>query len=271
LTLPARPRWYEPLPEVAAVVECEDESHRIAWRRGKLVLEAHDLAAERTMAAFGGGLCVCMQVLKLWQEQFGMPPEVFAQMHTWLGANAFLAPEEFAPVRELGMVLNWERQWRRAAFLPHKQQYLIEAHLKTRATPALRQHLTHWKQQAGARVVGAAQVTILRSDQPSALTGRMDRVAVRASASLVGRWITDVWVKGIAVVDGSFVLEVTEAVSRSELRVRAVRWEPGEGGVLGPVDYPARLSYRGTAWRLAWDDDAPDTTASGEIAPAPPP
>jgi len=262
VTLPTRPRWYEPLPDVTATVDCEGDRHRVTWRRGKLVLEAHDLAAERTMVVFGGDMCVCMQVLKLWQDQFGMPPEFFAHMQTWLGASAFLAPVEFTPVRELSMVLNWEREWRRAAFLAQKQQRLLEAQLRSRATPALRQHLSHWKQQTGARVVGGAQVTVRRSDQPSALTGRLDGVAVRASASLVGRWITDVWVKGIAVVDGAFVLEVTEPVSRSELRVRAARWEPGGGGVLVPVDAPARLSYRGTAWRLAWDDEAPDDDAA---------
>ena len=266
MTLPTRPRWYDPMPEVTATVECEGEPHRISWRRGKVVLEAHDLAAERTMVVFGGEPCVCMQVLKLWQDQFGMPPELFTQMQTWLGAKAYLAPDEFTPVRELGMVLNWEREWHRTGFLPRrKQEGLLETQLKSRATPALRQHLNHWKQLTGARVVGAAQVAILRSDRSSTLSGRIDRVAVRASASLVARWITDVWVKGIAVVDGAFVLEVTRADSRTELRVRAVNWTPGEGGQLSPVDAPARLSYRGTSWQLAWDDDVP-----GRDADAPP-
>jgi hypothetical protein len=257
VTLPARPRWYEALPEVTTTVECEGERHRVSWRRGKLVLEAHDLAAERTMEVFGGEACVCMRVLKLWQDQFGMPPEFFAQMRTWLGESAFLAPPEFSVVRELGMVLGWEREWRRTFYMNRKHERLLQEQLKTRATPALRQHLTHWKEEAGARVVGAATVQVLRSDQPSTLSGRIDRVAVRGSASLVPRWITDVWVKGIAVVDGAFVLEVVEAVSRTDLRVRAARWDPGPDGVRNAVDAPASLSYRGQAWRLAWDDDVP--------------
>ncbi len=262
MTLPVRPRWYDALPEVTALIECEGDHHRVRWRRGKLVLEDHDLAAERTMEVFGGEPCVCMRVLRLWQDQFGMPPELFAQLQTWLGANAFLAPTELSVVRELGMVLSWEREWRRTFYMNRKHEQLLQRQLKERATPALRQHLTHWKERSGARVVGAATVQVLRSDQPSALSGRMDRVAVRASASLVPRWITDVWVKGIAVVDGAFVLEVADAVSRSDLRVRAVRWEPGDGGVLNPVDAAATLSYRGQAWRLAWGDGVP---------PAPPP
>lgn len=263
MTLPVRPRWYDALPEVAATVECEGDHHRVSWRRGKLVLEAHDLAAERTMEVLGGEPCVCMRVLTVWREQFGMPPEFFAQMQTWLGPNAFLAPADFAVVRELGMVLGWERQWRRTFYMNRKYERLLQEQLKSRATPALRPHLTHWKERAGARVVGAATVQVLRSDQPSALTGRIDKVAVRAAAALVPRWITDVWVKGIAVVDGAFVLEVVDPVSRVDLRVRAVRWEPGNAGELNPVDAPARLSYRGQAWRLAWDDDA--------APPAPPP
>jgi hypothetical protein len=257
VTLPARPRWYDALPEVTATVECEGEEHRIAWRRGKLVLEAHDLAAERTMEVFGGEPCVCMRVLKVWQEQFGMPPDVFAQMQNWLGPNAFLAPPELATVRELGMVLSWEREWRRTFYMNRKHERLLQGQLKERATPPLRRHLAHWKERSGARVVGAATVQVLRSDQPSTVSGRMDRVAVRASASLVPRWITDVWVKGIAVVDDAFVLEVVDAVSRTDLRVRAARWEPDAGGAHNAVDAPATLSYRGQAWRLAWDDRVP--------------
>ena len=254
MTLPTRPRWYDALPEVTATVECEGEQHRVGWRRGKLVLEAHDLAAERAMEVFGGDPCVCMRVLKLWREQFGMPPEFFAQMQTWLGANAFLAPAEFSVVRELAMVLGWEREWRRTFYLNRKHEQLLQAQLKARATPALRQHLTAWKERSGARVLGAAAVKLLRSDHAPAMEGRIDRVAVRASASLVARWITEVWARGVTVVDGAFVLEVTEAVSRSELRVRAVRWEPGADGVLVPVDGPATLSYRGQAWWLEWHD-----------------
>ena len=262
MTLPARPRWYEPLPEVTATVDCEGESHRVTWRRGKLVLEAHDLAAERAMAVFGGDLCVCMQVLKMWQEQFGMPPEFFAQMQTWLGANAFLAPAEFSVVRELAMVLGWEREWRRTSYLNRKHEQLLQAQLKARAMLPLRQHLAAWKERSGARVLGAGVVKLLRSDEAPVMEGRIDRVSVRASVSLVPRWITDVWAKGVGVVDGAFVLGLTEAISRTELAVRAVRWEAGSDGVLAPVDAPATLSYRGQAWRLDWHDG---------VAPAPPP
>ena len=262
MTLPARPRWYEALAEVGATVECEGQQHRISWRRGKLVLEAHDLAAERTMEVFGGEACVCMRVLKLWQDQFGMPPEFFAQMQTWLGANAFLAPPELSSVRQLGMILSWEREWRRTSYLNRKHERLLQNELKERATPPFRQHLAHWKERSGARVVGAATVQVVQGDRPSTVSGRIDGVAVRASVSLVPRWITDVWVQGISLVDGAFVLEVVDAVSRSELRVRAVRWEPGASGVRNAVDAPARLSYRGQAWRLAWDDDVPPAPPS---------
>ena len=262
MTLPARPRWYDALPEATATVECEGDRHRVSWRRGKLVLQAHDLAAERTMAVFGGEPCACMRVLRLWQEQFGMPPEFFAQMQTWLGANAFLAPAEFSVVRELAMVLGWEREWRRTSYLNRKHEQLLQAQLKARAASPLRQHLTAWKERSGARVLGAGTVKLLRSDQAPVMEGRIDRVAVRASVSLVPRWITDVWAKGVGVVDGAFVLRLTEATSRSELAVRAVRWEAGSDGVLAPVDAPATLSYRGQAWRLDWHDG---------VAPAPPP
>ena len=257
MTLPARPRWYDHLPEVAATVDCEGSQHRVGWRRGKLVLEAHDLAAERTMEVLGGEPCVCMRVLRLWREQFGMPPELFSRLEAWLGPEAYLAPPEFAVVRRLAMVQGWERQWRRTLHQSRKHEQLLAAELKTRATPPFRQHLTAWKERAGARVVGAAVVKLVRTDHAPAIEGRLDAVSVRATASLPPQWMTDVLVKGVAVVGDAFVLAVTGAPSRRELRVRAVRWEPGAGGVRSPVDAPATLSYRGTSWQLAWDDAAP--------------
>ena len=110
--MPRKPRWYDALPAVTATVDCGGEKHRVTWRRGKVVLEAHDLSAERGMVAFGGELCACMRVLEVWVEQFRMPPHLFAQMHTWLGEQAFLLPDEFAQPRRMAMVLNWERAWR---------------------------------------------------------------------------------------------------------------------------------------------------------------
>ena len=89
--MPRKPRWYDPLPEATATVDCGGEKHRVTWRRGKVVLEDHDLNAEKGMMAFGGEMCECMRVLAMWVEQFRMSPEQFLGLRKWLGPHADLA------------------------------------------------------------------------------------------------------------------------------------------------------------------------------------
>lgn len=254
--MPRQPRWYDALPEVSANVVCGGESHRVTWRRGKVVLEDHDLGAERGMVAFGGELCPCMRVLEIWVEQFRMPPDLFGQMHTWLGEQSFLLPDEFAQPRRSAMVLNWERTWRFESWLPTKQAKLLFEELKDKALPALRRHLNAWKAKTGARVVAGCQVALLPSNRTPNIDGSTDRVAMRATAWLHPRWVVDVWLHGIAVVDDAFVVDLTKARSGNDLEVVAVRWEPDAAGSWATVAAPARV-WRDAGsdgeWRLTWE------------------
>jgi hypothetical protein len=254
--MPRKPRWYDALPEASAAVVCGGEKHKVTWRRGKIVLEDHDLGAERGMVAFGGELCPCMRVLEIWVEQFRMPPDLFGQMHTWLGDQAFLLPDEFADARRTAMVLNWERAWRFESWLPTKQAKLLFDELKDKALPALRRHLNTWKATTGARIIAGCQVALQPTNQPPAVDGSTDRVAMRATAWLHARWVVDVWPQGIAIVDDAFVVDLTKARTPNDLEVVAVRWEHGSTGNWAAVAAPARV-WRdpGSAgeWRLTWD------------------
>jgi hypothetical protein len=253
VTLTRQDRWYHALEPVTATVDCEGQPHRVSWRRGKLVLEDHDLTAERTMLVFGGQLCVCMRVLEMWRHQFGMAPDAFLQMDRWLGDNAYLAPKEFGLVRELGMVVSWERAWRRTSHLHHKQARLLEDELKARALRPLREHLNASKATVGARMVSTVGVRVIPSWEAARLDGRVEGISLRAQAWLRGRWPVDVWGRGVAVVDGAFVLEVTEVRSPDELEVRAVRWERQLDGTRGPIAARARARRRDGSWQLAWE------------------
>ncbi len=250
-------RWYDALPETTAMVDCGGADHRVTWRRGKIVLEAHDLSSERAMLAFGGELCPCMKVLGVWVEQFRMPPELFGQMHTWLGENAFLLPAELALPRNLAMVLSWERSWRFESWLPTKQANLLATQLNEKALDPLRQHVNAWKSKTGARVVSGCQVALIPSNQPARVEGTTDRVAMRAVARLHARWLVDVWPRGIAVVDDAFVMELADSVSLDDLRVVAVRWEPEGTGTWATVAAPARVHRdpgpTDEPWHLTWD------------------
>jgi hypothetical protein len=255
--VPRRPRWYDPVPEATAVVSCGGEAHRVTWRRGKLVLEAHDLTAERTMLVFGGELCECMKVLEMWAEQFRIPPDLFVQLRSWLGPNAHLAPLEFELPRRLGVIVSWERAWRAMVHLPIKQARMLDDELKARALAPLRLHLAAWKARTGARVVAGCAVALLPANEPPTVEGTTDGVAMRAVGRLHARWVIDVWPKGIATVDDAFVLDVLDAVTDDDLRVLATRWEPTAGVEWAAVDRPARLRRppgAGGTWKLTWED-----------------
>lgn len=254
--MPRKLRWYDAIPEATATVNCGGEDHTVVWRRGKVVLQAHDLSAERTMLIFGGELCHCMKVLEMWVEQFRMPPDLFAQMPSWLGESAYLVPTELALPRRMAMVLSWERLWRKESWLRSKQADLLAAELKDKAMAPLRQHVNAWKPKTGARVVSGCQVALVPTPQEPGVEGTTDRVAMRVTARLHGRWVVDVCARGIAVVDDAFVVELAQAVSLDELRVRAVRWEPNGPGTWATVNAPAHVwrdAGTGGEWRLTWD------------------
>lgn len=59
--------WWAAVGPATVEVSCGEERHRISWRRGKLVLDDHDLAAEESFAALGGEPALCLEVLRAWR------------------------------------------------------------------------------------------------------------------------------------------------------------------------------------------------------------
>jgi len=53
---------------VTVEIECQGRSHRLRWERGKLVLEDHDVSAERAMVALGGPSFTCLDLLNVWED-----------------------------------------------------------------------------------------------------------------------------------------------------------------------------------------------------------
>ena len=90
LSAPSR-HWYAGLPDVTAEVECDGRPHRITWRRGKLVLEDHDLLAERSLIALGSEPPLCLQLLEAWRRMRG--PEL---LYEFLLRDSTLPPAELA-------------------------------------------------------------------------------------------------------------------------------------------------------------------------------
>jgi hypothetical protein len=71
--------WYEDLGDATQCIAVDDDvMHRITWRRGKLILEDHDIEAEQALVALGGERCVCLDVSQL----FATPPPLHDVVQT---------------------------------------------------------------------------------------------------------------------------------------------------------------------------------------------
>ncbi len=77
---PGARRWCADLPDVASELECGGQRHRVVWRRGKLVLEDHDLLAETSLVALGAEPPMCVELLDAWRELRG-PRLLHALLH----------------------------------------------------------------------------------------------------------------------------------------------------------------------------------------------
>jgi hypothetical protein len=92
------------------------------------------------------------------------------------------------------------------------------------------------------------------------MEGRMDSVSVSATVTVSSAWVVDVWARGIAVVDGAFVLEVlgpaAGAAGTVGAKVKAVRWRPkrGEPNVAEPAVVKAEVVPTGEGWSLVEPD-----------------
>lgn len=247
VTTPARDRWCHHVEPAVASVECSGEAHRIAWRRGKLVLEDHDLGAEQTMLAFGGEMPACLATLQLWRNlhTWAMASDLFRQMQARMEGDALFGPGELAAAHQLGLALTWERAWRRTDYFSDHGRLLAEQ-LRAKAVASFREHLRFWLRQRGSRRLSSVQVEVGRS-APAVVTGEMDSVGVRAVATLSARWLVAVWGRGLAVVDGAFVVDIDVGppdqgwAPDGGLAVRAVRWDadPDRPGCFRPVDVAA--------------------------------
>ena len=67
---------------------------------------------------------------------------------------------------------------------------------------------------------------IAGTSEAATLCGLMDEAGGWAAACLPLRWLVDVWARGIALVDGCFVLDVRSTdAAQTRLSVTAARWE----------------------------------------------
>lgn len=301
--------WWTAVEPTTVEVTCGDERHRISWRRGKLVLEDHDLGAEESFAALGGEPALCLEVLRAWrtavddrevlwfwdtpragdpdmakmlasirsqQQQIlaghramvasptgrravpaaAIPREILDRMRTQMAVEnrrSLLSalPEELRMRLGLSAIVRAQRrQGDRFWFASRSGD--IQTALTARVAPAIEASMRTWRGRLAGHHLVTVESWIAAPGEVANVCGLMDDAGGWAAASMPIRWLVDVWARGIAVVDGCFVLEVV-GDHGGQLGVTAVRWERRSPTGSTPVAEPAVVHRVDGGWRLRWD------------------
>jgi hypothetical protein len=190
------------VPPVHVTVDCDGEQHTISWRRGALVLEGHDAAADEALVALGGERPACLEVRRSWR----------------LG---YIEEEPPAPaaglVRSLSSVARWMSGGApRPVVLPERLRRLREASVLHTWGRGLRDRTAGTETQAAFldRAIARRVRDLIAERGPSGVDIEVvvaEAVAVEGRRVAVTRdWLTRVWVPGLERDGDGVVLAVAE-------------------------------------------------------------
>jgi hypothetical protein len=122
----------------------------------------------------------------------------------------------------------------------------LEAAVRPSIEKAMREVLPHIRDTAPISVGVWKDVP----DEPRVLQGSLTTRGGFVAMSLPINWLNRVGLRGLAFVDGFFVLDVDQPAPATDLRATIVRWERQFGGHSNPVAKPARIRRLAGAWEL---------------------
>lgn len=264
--------WYDCIAPATMSLDCSGREHFITWERGALLLhQHHDADAERVLAALGGDVPVCVQVLDAWERSLASRDAVSIALD-W-GARNRLS----RPIRMGGHPRWWftygfspakPRRWDLIEQLPEevRDRYVLTAVqrdpgetvgglarqvLEAKASPLLMTSAMVCTQTTGLFDIQVRPVT--ERSGASLVTG-FGRGRFRLEVRLPPSWLWSVWGRGVALVDNHFVLEVLDDRHASRLRVRAVNWDRLMGRRPVPATRTATIDLDERSWRASWED-----------------
>jgi hypothetical protein len=271
--------WYDGIPPVTAEVRCDGEQHRLAWRRGRVLSEDHDLHAEAALAALGGGTCPCVEIARaaraglsvedlflLWTEHAepsvgasqalerwarrvgaaGPPTTVTARRAEEARAAALSSlPVAFRRRLALGVFQAIARELDVDGSGSHPSFAPVFGSLIDRAARGLSPPC----REAANRP--APNLTVRWSLVPQERAAFVEGGCIGSTSAwlhlgLHASWVAEVWAWDLAVVDGQLVVAVARR-SLCRARVGVVDWT-GDG----QVRLSWRTACRGPGGRECW-------------------
>lgn len=284
-------RWYADREPVSFEIEVGSECHRVTWARGRVILHHHDLEAELVLKAPGGEPCMCLLVMDAcrepspgdWRGWTGyarpiplvrtvQPLPLSQALASLQSSTRFVAspkqqqdrmlaalrqqylrealPADFLEVLSAAWEIRRERLFRQAP-LPGEPRS-PEERLQAAVAPACEEAM----RQARRDLRPYASFTIgcwKRSQtEPPLLKGMLDSTGGTLTLSLPLTWLNLVWARGLAVVDGHFVLDVDRPAPDTDLEASVIRWERRVAGPSTPTAIPCSLRKDGHRWVLFW-------------------
>lgn len=245
--------WWEGLPALETSGPAGAEDHPLAWRDGELHLLAHpDPDADRALAAFGGDVCPCLDLLDAWEanhrtgsilvvgarrpdEELASPAAaidaIAGDLARWRGALASLRAD--ARAAEDGDVLD------RLATLRSPEEAAAQRRLGGLLLLTLDRRLQHRLQASvaaaladrggGAALEAATAARALPSLRSVGWSSDLDAVELGETPSLSASravlppsWVASVWGRGLATaVADHVVLDVTEVTPQGAITLVA--------------------------------------------------
>lgn len=255
-------RWYRGMPRVAVDVECGGEVHEVVWKRGRLAIDHHDIAAERALEALGGEPTGCLDLYRRWRELCATtkptdaitePTSIGLRSTSRAPSPASQALDELPPgLREVMALIALVRAGRSASADGRATPAVpprVHRMLTGRLDAALRASLEAARRAGGRTRVTAELAVLPIGDQPGVVVeGSARRMDVHLA--LPAGWLVEVAGRSSGF-DGPRLL-----LSLRPPRGLAVRWDVASGRVVPRlVAVTVEPDGRG-GWRVATESPA---------------
>lgn len=100
--------------------------------------------------------------------------------------------------------------------------------------------------------MAAIQLHLIEPDKPAQVTGTVDAGLVTIDAGVSFHWITQVWTRGLAIIDGHLVLDAARHTDPHTVDVAVTHWDRDTDHSTGAtlVTRQTTAHWDGEAWRL---------------------
>jgi len=224
-------------------VRCSGSLHTISLiDRGALVLHDHDIEAERALVALGGEPCRCLQVLDAWRKR-----------------DRAKLPGQLRPALDASIARRETRRENRSFTDPLISKSLVSRAALRSASVATAELKKCSYRRSETRWAGGDHVARAHVGEPGisgdsvrvwSENGKWSGTDSYVTASVPLNWLRRVHRRGLASIDGVFVLDILDDTNPEKIRVLAGK--QGRGFEVNPCPATITTAKDGSL-RLRWE------------------